>query len=576
MNSALLLDHFHRIAGVPDAVQHLRRFILDLAIRGKLVEQDSKDEPASELIRRIHVEKARIFEERGIKRERPLPPVQPIEIPFITPPGWQWARIRQVTTDRGQKIPDQRFTYIDVTAIDKENGRVADAKVLAPERAPSRARKVVQTGDVLYSCVRPYLLNVAAIEKEIVPSPIASTAFAVLNGFGLILAKYLWIVLRSPMMVTSVEAKMRGQAYPAINDSDFAALPIPLPPLAEQHRVVAKVQELMDLCSQLEEARTEHESHLDMLAAATIRKLDGTHREHTRFFFSHFPVVANRQKHIAEIRRAILNLAVQGILVSSDEQSSPQELIAAVKKERLQLSSTSADFAKAADDFAKVEQQFQTIDASATPKITMRCACHFITKGTTPASEKLRPTGEIPFLKVYNIVNNSLEFDYKPTFIPKTVHETELRRSRAYPGDVLMNIVGPPLGKVAIVTDQYPEWNVNQAIAIFRPLSAFTTKFLMLVLASPLTIASVLKETRGVVGQDNLSLEQVRSLQIPLLPISQQNRIVAKVDELLTLCDQLEARISFDQIQEARLLESILHHALNHNNVAGELQTCNA
>jgi len=90
----------------------------------------------------------------------------------------------RLTSDRGQKIPDKDFTYIDVTAIDKELGRVADAKVLSPTEAPSRARKLVNTGDVLYSCVRPYLLNIAVIETEIAPPPIASTAFAVLNGFA--------------------------------------------------------------------------------------------------------------------------------------------------------------------------------------------------------------------------------------------------------------------------------------------------------------------------------------------------------------------------------------------------------
>src|SRR5205823_1535169 len=135
--------------------------------------------------------------------------------------GWEWVRIRQVTSDRGQITPDEDFTYIDVTAINKEVGYVANTKVLSASDAPSRARKLVRTGDVLYSCVRPYLLNIAVIENDIIPSPIASSAFAVLNGFGLVIPRYLWIALRSSFMIECVEAKMRGQAYPAINDSDF-------------------------------------------------------------------------------------------------------------------------------------------------------------------------------------------------------------------------------------------------------------------------------------------------------------------------------------------------------------------
>ena len=184
------------------------------------------------------------------------------EPPFNVPENWRWARIREITSDRGQKVPDATFTYIDVTAIDKENGLVIGPKVLGPSAAPSRARKVVQLGEVIYSCVRPYLLNVAVVEGDFDPSPIASTAFAILNGHGFVLPRYLWIVLRSPFMVACVEQNQRGQAYPAINDADFAVLPFPLPPLAEQHRIVAEVDELMALCDRLEAARAERKRHV--------------------------------------------------------------------------------------------------------------------------------------------------------------------------------------------------------------------------------------------------------------------------------------------------------------------------
>lgn len=155
MNARRLLDQFDRISEAPDAVPRLRRFILDLAVRGKLVEQDPKDEPASELLKRIQEEKARLVKAGEIRKERHLPLVSQDETPFSAPAGWEWVRVRQVTSDRGQAIPDREFTYIDVTAINKEVGCVADTKVLSAGDAPSRARKLVKTGDVLYSCVRP-------------------------------------------------------------------------------------------------------------------------------------------------------------------------------------------------------------------------------------------------------------------------------------------------------------------------------------------------------------------------------------------------------------------------------------
>ena len=214
MNADRLLANFERVADAPDAIPRLRRLILDLAVRGKLVAQDPNDEPAEELLKRIAAEKARLVEEGKIKKPKVLPAIE--DPPYRLPNAWCWVPIREVTSDHGQCVPQTKFTYIDVTAIDKKNGSVASPKVLKANQAPSRARKVVHRGDVVYSCVRPYLLNVAIIEDAFDPSPIASTAFAVLDGHGLVLPRFQWIVLRSPFMVMYVEEEMRGQAYPSM------------------------------------------------------------------------------------------------------------------------------------------------------------------------------------------------------------------------------------------------------------------------------------------------------------------------------------------------------------------------
>jgi type I restriction enzyme S subunit len=244
------LDALPALTTRPDQIKRLRQTILNLAVRGKLVPQDPNDEPASELLKRIAKEKARLVKAGEIRKPKALPDVE--EPPFDLPMNWRWTPIREVASDRGQEVPQSAFTYIDVTAIDKERGVVADPKVLEASEAPSWARKITRKGDVIYSCVRPYLLNVAVIETDFDPQPIASTAFAILDGHGLVMPRYIWIVLRSPFMVACVEENQRGQAYPAINDADFAVLPFPVPPLAEQHRIVAKVDALMALCDRLE------------------------------------------------------------------------------------------------------------------------------------------------------------------------------------------------------------------------------------------------------------------------------------------------------------------------------------
>lgn len=348
MNAERLLDVYEQISEAPDAIARLRRFVLDLAVRGKLVEQDPIDEPSQELLKRIVMEKARLVKAGKIRRPKLFEPVD--LAPFDIPSSWAWTRIREVTTDRGQMIPNARFTYIDVSAINKEAGIIEAPTVLDSSEAPSRARKVVRKGDVIYSCVRPYLLNVAVVDDEIEPAPIASTAFAIINGLGLILPRYIWIVLRSPFMVAAVEETQRGQAYPAINDADFALLPFPLPPLAEQHRIVAKVDELMALCDRLEEARKTREEVRDKLTAASLARLTAPETTaedfptHAAFTLKALPALTTRPDQIKTLRQTILNLAVRGKLVEQDPADEPaSKMLEQFRANKLELRRETGD-----------------------------------------------------------------------------------------------------------------------------------------------------------------------------------------------------------------------------------------
>ena len=190
--------------------------------------------------------------------------------------------------------------------------------------------------------------------------------------------------------------------------------------------------------------------------------------------------------------------------------------------------------------------------------------CDFITKGTTPPNYELLKKAEIPYLKVYNIVNRKINFDYKPQFIRREIHEQMLRRSRVYPNDVLMNIVGPPLGKIAIVPADYPEWNINQAIAIFRTIEKEMFNYIYYFLCEGAPIRTI--ELKGVVGQDNISLTQSRELVIALPPFLEQKAIISKVKKSLAVCDMLEEQVTERQKQAKQLMQSVLKEAFNNNN----------
>lgn len=560
MNPAQLLAHFDRISDAPDAIPRLRRFILDLAVRGKLVEQDPRDEPASELLKRIQTERERLVKAGEIRKANSFQKVEADEVSFSLPAGWEWVRIRQVTSDRGQVEPNNVFTYVDVTAINKELGRVADVKVLSASDAPSRARKLVKRGDVLYSCVRPYLLNIAVVENEIVPPPIASTAFAVLNGFGLVLPKYLWIVLRSPFMVVCVEGRMRGQAYPAINDSDFAQLPLPLPPLAEQHRIVAKVDELMVLCDRLEAKQVERESRRDRLVVSSLNRLNNgedadAFRDHARFYFNHLAHLTTKPEHIQQLRQAILNLAVRGKLVPQDLNDEPvSELLekVAVQKGKAGGARTGRDWV---GDLTKpVDQAFYIPKGWAWTRIAN--AVERVTVGYVGSMKQYYVEDGIPFLRSQNVRANRFREDGLIN-ISRKFHQT-ISKSALAPGDVVVVRSGN-VGTACVIPPSLLEANCSDLVVVKRPTGVHPN-YICFYLNS-LAATHIQAGTVGV-ALTHFNTKSVATMPLPLPPLAEQQRIVAKVDELMALCDKLEAQLTTTQTESRRLLEAVLHEAL--------------
>jgi type I restriction enzyme S subunit len=169
---------------------------------------------------------------------------------------------------------------------------------------------------------------------------------------------------------------------------------------------------------------------------------------------------------------------------------------------------------------------------------------------------------EIPFIKVYNLTfDGTLDFSVKPTFVSGETHSGELARSLILPGDVLMNIVGPPLGKVSIVPDIYPEWNMNQAIARFRPFRGYDRKFLSCALRAEHILNWAVRRAKATAGQFNLTLQICRDLPLPLPPISEQRRIVAEVERRLSLVEALGASVEAALARAGRLRQAVLKQA---------------
>ena len=263
--------------------KQLKNSILQWAIQGKLVPQDPNDEPASVLLERIRQEKARLVKEGKIKKDKNESIIyrgddnshyekfadgevrcMDSELPFELPKGWEWVRLKNVVFNHGQKIPDKRFSYIDIGSIDNKRQRLNEKEnIIEAKDAPSRARKIVEENDIIYSTVRPYLHNLAIIDKEFSEEPIASTGFAVFSCFKGLFNKFLFFYLLSPDFDNYANDgdNSKGVAYPAINDDRLYKALIPIPPFAEQHRIVTKLEELVPFIEKYNTAQ----NHLDTL-----------------------------------------------------------------------------------------------------------------------------------------------------------------------------------------------------------------------------------------------------------------------------------------------------------------------
>lgn len=241
--------------------------ILDLAIRGQLVPQNPSDEPASVLLDRIRIEKEELIRQGKLKRdkkesvifrgddnsyyEKVGEAVSCIDelIPFELPEGWAWVRGYSCFSGMESKRPaGVDFDYIDIDSIDNRNHVITEPKHMAVHDAPSRASRAVRAGSVLFSLVRPYLQNIAYIPEEY-SSCIASTGFYVCNSSGALIPEFMFYLMLSPYVVNGLNQFMKGDNSPSISKDDIENWLYPIPPIAEQKRIVIHVQKALEQTS---------------------------------------------------------------------------------------------------------------------------------------------------------------------------------------------------------------------------------------------------------------------------------------------------------------------------------------
>ena len=338
----------------------------------------------------------------------------------------------------------------------------------------------------------------------------------------------------------------KSTAIPSLSRDDLYKVQVPLAPTAEQITVVEKLEELL--------------SDLD----AGVAELKAA------------------QQKLARYRQSLLKAAVQGELTAAWREQHPPTETGAQLLERILVERRTRWEAR---QLAKFEQQGKarpkdwqkkypepvwpdTADLPALPQgwvwASAEQLCEFITKGTTPpkdVDDGSRP--EVPFLRVTNLTDRGVLDMQDQVFVSSATHRGFLARSVVYPGDVLMNIVGPPLGQAAIVPGTWPEWNINQAIAIYRAVDGVAASFVCSYLLSSVAQRWLKSRAKTTAGQTNLTLELCRNLPIPLPPTGEQ-AVIGRVLEaaVSAVADQAKtADLALPQSTAQR--QNILRSAFN-------------
>jgi len=531
MKLETFFEKFDLFADIPDAVAKMRELVLELAVQGKLVEPERE---------------AFLTERCGVQ-------VDEEKTPFPVPGGWEWRAIGDVADDCGQKVPDHPFTYIDVASIDNQHGRIQpNLSVIAADAAPSRARKLVSKGCIIYATIRPYLRNIAIIDKDFEPPAIVSTAFAVLNPSPEIDASFLFYWLRSKSFEIQVAQRMKGVAYPAISDGNFKKCVVPIPPLAEQKRIVTKVDELMALCDELEAQQQERETRHTALARAALARFadDSTSANLEHLFHSSFSI------HPSDLRKSILTLAVQGKLVPQDPNDEPaDQLISNINRER--LSTVKAGRVNPMKSPSPVEDCEITYDLRPGWSLA-RLSELVITIQTGPFGSSLHQrdyqAGGTPVINPASLKDDKIVPIESMAVGPDTLKRLEVFRLEE--GDIIMARRGE-MGRCAVVTKDEHGWLCGTGCLVLRMPTGMFAPFLALLIGAP--------EARNYLGgvsvgttMQNLNQGILAKMPVGVPPLAEQKRIVAKVDELMALCDELEAQLAASHTIGEKLLAALV------------------
>ncbi len=563
----MLLSNLNLLATAPGGVARLRELILTLAVQGKLVAQNPGDEPASALLKKIRAEKDRLIAAGKIKRDKPLAEIAEEEKPFGLPSGWEWARVSDlcsIVTDGEHLTPQRCDDETAVLLVTAKNVRheVMDYRVTdfvpieIAEKCWQRCKPL--TGDILMVsvgatlgrlCVLRDAVDMVLVRSVTVLRPVQS---GVMPDF---LARH----LMSPGTQREIWGEVKQSAQPCLYLAKSAALKIALPPLAEQSRIVTRIEELMRLCDALEaKGQLEAAQHAQLVSTLLVTLIDSETpaqlANNWQRIASHFDLLLDRAQAVDALEQTILQLAVRGLLVPQDPQDEPASAL--LKKIRLEKDRLIAQGKikrdKPLPPIAEDEQPF------ALPLgwewVSLGSLTSLVTSGSRSWKDYYSTEGAT-FIRSQDIKYDRLEFDDR-AFV-KLPTRTEGVRTQVRLQDLLITITGANVGKAAVVSQSISEAYVSQHVALVRLHNARLVDYLHLWLVSEHEGRKLLLMS-SYGAKPGLNLQNINDLLVPIPPLPEQSRIVTRVAQLRRLCADLRQRLVASQSTQAHLAEALV------------------
>ncbi|MGT2471674.1 restriction endonuclease subunit S [Paraburkholderia terrae] len=571
-----LVDGFQLLATVPDGIAPLRKLILMLAVMGKLAQQDSNDEPAGVLLQKISAKKNRLIAEGKLKRDKTLSAITEGDKPFDLPAQWEWVRAQDICTaiTDGDHQPPPKATegvpFLVIGDVRCGSLDLASASRFVPKEYFDRldwSKKPV-AGDILYTTVGSFGI----------PVPVTGEMrFCFQRHIGLFrpaqtaLHSFLNLVLASDLIFQQASARATGIAQKTVPLSALRDFKIPLPPLAEQSRIVAKVDELMHLCDELEtHGQLEAEQHARLTATLfdALAASESSHalEENWARVAAHFDLLLDRPEAVDALEQTILQLAVRGLLVQQDATDEPASaLLQEIQAQKKRL---------IAEGKAKrTESQAPVSDEEKSYELPLGWEWHRLDEvavvgtGTTP-SRDIREYYSPP------TVNWVTSGETGKPFIESTaqhVSELALRETslKVYPVHTLVIAMygqGKTRGQIS---ELLVPAATNQACAgiVLINDEAYHRKYVKLFFEK---IYDEIREQAAGGAQPNLNVGKVKSTLIPIPPLSEQARIVDRVEELRCLCADLRARLTARRTCQARFAETLVGQVVSFGGSAEE------